>query len=62
MGVVWVRQAVSNDNTEKMLPLGAVLSQLPVDMSIGKMLVLASLFAVTHHLATIAAALSVQVP
>lgn len=55
-------QAVSMDEDEEVLPLGAVLSQLPVDLPMGKLLVLATLFNLEDELMTIAAALSVQSP
>lgn len=43
-------------------PLGRVLSSLPVEPSIGKMLALASLFGEIEHVLTLAAALSTQTP
>eukprot|EP00961_Rhodomonas_salina_P142260 1915891-Rhodomonas_salina.1 len=48
-------QAVSIDADEEVLPLGAVLSQLPVDLPMGKLLVLATLFNLEDELMTIAA-------
>ena len=53
--------AVSRDADEEVLPLGAVLSQLPVDLPVGKMLVLSTLLGLEDELMTMAAALSVQV-
>ena len=47
---------------EALTPLGSVLSCLPVDVHIGKMLILGSVFHVTDPVLTIAAALSVQSP
>ncbi|BDA42246.1 probable ATP-dependent RNA helicase DHX34 [Coccomyxa sp. Obi] len=47
---------------EALTPLGSVLSCLPVDVHIGKMLILGSVFHVTDPMLTIAAALSVQSP
>ena len=43
-------------------PLGRVLSSLPVEPSVGKMLALASLFGESDHVLTLAAALSTQTP
>lgn len=43
-------------------PLGRVLSSLPVEPSVGKMLALASLFGEIEHILTLAAALSAQTP
>ncbi len=48
-------QAVSMDADEEVLPLGAVLSQLPVDLPMGKLLVLSTLFNLEDELMTIAA-------
>ncbi len=47
---------------EVLTPLGSVLSCLPVDVHIGKMLILGCVFHVTDPVLTIAAALSVQSP
>ncbi|CAN0474497.1 unnamed protein product, partial [Hapterophycus canaliculatus] len=43
-------------------PLGRVLSVLPVDPSVGKMLALGALFGENEHVLTLAAALSTQTP
>ncbi|CBN79814.1 conserved unknown protein [Ectocarpus siliculosus] len=43
-------------------PLGRVLSALPVDPSVGKMLALGALFGESEHVLTLAAALSTQTP
>lgn len=43
-------------------PLGRVLSALPVDPSVGKMLALGALFGESEHVLTLAAALSTQSP
>lgn len=43
-------------------PLGRVLSVLPVDPSVGKMLALGALFGESEHVLTLAAALSTQTP
>lgn len=47
---------------ESITPLGEVLSRLPVDISIGKMLVLGAIFQIIDPVLSIAAALSVQSP
>ncbi|KAK9901707.1 hypothetical protein WJX75_009557 [Coccomyxa subellipsoidea] len=47
---------------EVLTPLGSVLSCLPVDVHIGKMLILGCVFHVSDPVLTIAAALSVQSP
>lgn len=47
---------------ERLTPLGAVLSLLPVDVHIGKMLVLGCLHQLLDTVLTIAAALTVQSP
>ncbi len=43
------------DADEEVLPLGAVLSQLPVDLPMGKLLVLSTLFNLEDELMTMAA-------
>lgn len=43
-------------------PLGRVLSALPVDPSVGKMLALGALFGESEHVLTLAAALTTQTP
>ncbi|KAI9138090.1 P-loop containing nucleoside triphosphate hydrolase protein [Paraphysoderma sedebokerense] len=45
---------------EKLTPLGKALSQLPVDASLGKMLILGSIFNVTEPILIVAAGLSVS--
>ena len=55
-------QALSNDTDEEVLPLGAVLSALPVDLAIGKLLIFSTVFGLEDELMTIAAALSIQSP
>jgi hypothetical protein len=42
---------------EEVLPLGAVLSALPVDLSIGKLLIFSTIFGLEDELMTIAAGL-----
>ena len=55
-------QAGALDDRERLTRLGAVLSCLPVDVHIGKLLILGAAFHVTDPVLTIAAALSVQSP
>ena len=46
--------------TEKLLPLGRILASLPLDLSLGKMLVLGSVSHLSDIILTVAASLSVQ--
>lgn len=57
-------QAVTGcrDGTYRLTPLGGMLAQLPVDIPVGKMLVLGSLFRILDPVLTMAAALTVQSP
>ena len=48
--------------SEALTPMGVVLSVLPVDVHVGKMLVLGCVFNVLSPVLTMAAALSVQSP
>ncbi len=48
--------------TAPLTPLGRVLSALPVDPSVGKMLALGALLGEIEHVLTLAAALSTQTP
>jgi HrpA-like RNA helicase len=50
------------DEKEELTPMGKMLAELPVDIQIGKMLIMASIFHVTEPIITMAAALSVQSP
>eukprot|EP01119_Soliformovum_irregulare_P013907 TRINITY_DN3747_c0_g1_i2.p1 TRINITY_DN3747_c0_g1~~TRINITY_DN3747_c0_g1_i2.p1 ORF type:complete len:586 (+),score=198.21 TRINITY_DN3747_c0_g1_i2:1720-3477(+) len=50
------------DREEGILPLGEILSKLPVEISIGKILVLGSIFKLVNPLLTICATMSVQSP
>ncbi|XP_075849313.1 putative ATP-dependent RNA helicase DHX34 [Microcebus murinus] len=50
------------DSSEALTPIGSLLAQLPVDVVIGKMLILGSMFNLEEPVLTIAAALSVQSP
>lgn len=47
---------------EKVTPLGRALSKLPVEISIGKMLLMGCVFQQIQPVLTMAAALSVQTP
>ena len=51
-------QAATFVQTESLTPLGRLLSKLPVDARVGKMLILGSIFHCTDSILTIAAALS----
>ncbi|XP_040511041.1 probable ATP-dependent RNA helicase DHX34 isoform X2 [Gallus gallus] len=50
------------DDTEELTPIGTLLAQLPVDVVLGKMLVLGSLLALADPTLTVAAVLSVPSP
>ena len=49
-------------NNEELTPMGRMLARLPVDITIGKMLILSSAFDLTEPILSLAAALSVQSP
>ncbi|KAL3314182.1 DEAH (Asp-Glu-Ala-His) box polypeptide 34 [Cichlidogyrus casuarinus] len=51
-----------SNNRLTITPLGRLLADLPVDLSIGRMLVIASMFGVVQKVLTLAAAFSVQNP
>lgn len=55
-------EAINDDREEELTPLGNVLSRLPVDVKVGKILILGTIFHVLEPLLTVAAALSVQSP
>ncbi|KAG1657328.1 putative ATP-dependent RNA helicase DHX34 [Nymphon striatum] len=50
------------DNDEILTPIGKMLSNLPVEISIGKMLIMGSLFRMVEPALSLASALSVQSP
>ncbi|KAM9367141.1 putative ATP-dependent RNA helicase DHX34 [Phaethornis superciliosus] len=50
------------DDSEDLTPIGNLLAQLPVDVVVGKMLVLGALFGLSEPTLTVAAALSVPSP
>lgn len=54
------KEAITVD--EKLTPLGYALSRLPVDISIGKMLLMGCVFQQLQPILTMTAALSVQTP
>jgi HrpA-like RNA helicase len=54
--------ALNFDFGESITPLGNVLSRLPIDISIGKMLVLGSVFHIVDSLLALVAAITVQSP
>jgi HrpA-like RNA helicase len=56
-----IEQNALNEN-EELTSMGKMLAELPVDIQIGKMLIMASIFHVTEPIITMAAALSVQSP
>ncbi|XP_053908950.1 probable ATP-dependent RNA helicase DHX34 [Cuculus canorus] len=60
--VRYLRAQGALDDAEELTPIGNLLAQLPVDVVIGKMLVLGALFGLAEPTLTVAAALSVQSP
>ncbi|XP_026879499.2 probable ATP-dependent RNA helicase DHX34 [Electrophorus electricus] len=60
--ITYLKQQGALDTRGELTPIGRLLSQLPVDVVIGKLLVLGSLFNLVEPVLTIAAALSVQSP
>ncbi|KAM5236410.1 putative ATP-dependent RNA helicase DHX34 [Ctenodactylus gundi] len=60
--ILYLRDQGALDSSEALTPIGSLLSQLPVDVVIGKMLILGSVFSLAEPVLTIAAALSVQSP
>uniref|UniRef100_A0A1A8BN18 DEAH (Asp-Glu-Ala-His) box polypeptide 34 n=2 Tax=Nothobranchius kadleci TaxID=1051664 RepID=A0A1A8BN18_NOTKA len=60
--VTYLKQQGALDNRSELTSIGKLLAQLPVDVVIGKMLVLGSLFNLVEPMLTVAAALSVQSP
>ena len=55
-------QVLHDDAQESLTPLGDVLSRIPVDIPLGKMLVLGSVFQLIDPIMVIAACMSVQSP
>ncbi|XP_034024410.1 probable ATP-dependent RNA helicase DHX34 [Thalassophryne amazonica] len=60
--VAYLKQQGALDSRGELTSIGMLLAQLPVDVVIGKMLVLGSLFNLVEPVLTVAAALSVQSP
>ncbi|XP_057203927.1 probable ATP-dependent RNA helicase DHX34 isoform X2 [Triplophysa rosa] len=60
--VTYLREQGALDEHGELTPIGRLLAQLPVDVVIGKMLVLGSVFKLVEPVLTVAAALSVQSP
>ncbi|XP_021564061.1 probable ATP-dependent RNA helicase DHX34 [Carlito syrichta] len=60
--ILYLRDQGALDSSEALTPIGSLLAQLPVDVVIGKMLILGSMFRLAEPVLTIAAALSVQSP
>ncbi|KAM5145282.1 putative ATP-dependent RNA helicase DHX34 [Mantella aurantiaca] len=60
--ILYLRDQGALDVEEELTPIGNLLAKLPVDVVIGKMLILGSLFSLVEPVLTVAAALSVQSP
>ncbi|TKS80720.1 putative ATP-dependent RNA helicase DHX34 [Collichthys lucidus] len=60
--VTYLKEQGALDTRGELTSIGSLLAQLPVDVVIGKMLVLGSLFNLVEPVLTVAAALSVQSP
>ncbi|KAM3616171.1 uncharacterized protein V6R79_013600 [Siganus canaliculatus] len=60
--VTYLKEQGALDGRNELTSIGSLLAQLPVDVVIGKMLVLGSLFKLVEPILTVAAALSVQSP
>ncbi|KAM9853793.1 putative ATP-dependent RNA helicase DHX34 [Aulostomus maculatus] len=60
--VTYLKEQGALDSRGELTSIGSLLAQLPVDVVIGKMLVLGSLFNLSEPVLTVAAALSVQSP
>uniref|UniRef100_A0A3Q3FXM9 DEAH (Asp-Glu-Ala-His) box polypeptide 34 n=1 Tax=Labrus bergylta TaxID=56723 RepID=A0A3Q3FXM9_9LABR len=60
--VTYLKEQGALDSRSELTSIGSLLAQLPVDVVIGKMLVLGSLFNLAEPVLTVAAALSVQSP
>uniref|UniRef100_G3PI77 DEAH (Asp-Glu-Ala-His) box polypeptide 34 n=1 Tax=Gasterosteus aculeatus aculeatus TaxID=481459 RepID=G3PI77_GASAC len=60
--VTYLKEQGALDSRGELTSIGSLLAQLPVDVVIGKMLVLGSLFKLVDPVLTVAAALSVQSP
>ncbi|XP_011606913.1 probable ATP-dependent RNA helicase DHX34 [Takifugu rubripes] len=60
--ITYLKEQGALDRRGELTSIGSLLAQLPVDVVIGKMLVLGSLFNLVESVLTVAAALSVQSP
>ncbi|KAM4825225.1 putative ATP-dependent RNA helicase DHX34 isoform 2-T4 [Thomomys bottae] len=60
--ILYLRDQGALDGSEALTPIGSLLAQLPVDVVIGKMLILGATFSLAEPVLTVAAALSVQSP
>ncbi|CAH2313941.1 probable ATP-dependent RNA helicase DHX34 [Pelobates cultripes] len=60
--ILYLRDQGALDANEELTPIGKLLAKLPVDVVIGKMLILGTLFSLLEPVLTIASALSVQSP
>ncbi|NWY08210.1 DHX34 helicase, partial [Nothoprocta ornata] len=60
--VRYLREQGALDEAEELTPIGKLLAQLPVDVVVGKVLVLGALLGLAEPALTVAAALSVQSP
>ncbi|NWY63238.1 DHX34 helicase, partial [Chionis minor] len=60
--VRYLRDQGALDEAEELTPIGNLLAQLPVDVVVGKMLVLGALFGLAEPTLSVAATLSVQSP
>ncbi|KAJ4441064.1 hypothetical protein ANN_10914 [Periplaneta americana] len=60
--ILTLKQQGALDENEKVTTIGQMLSRLPVDISLGKMLIMGSLFHQVEPVLSMAAALSVQSP
>ncbi|XP_077992529.1 putative ATP-dependent RNA helicase DHX34 [Glandiceps talaboti] len=60
--IVFLKEQGALTEDEKLTPIGKMLAQLPVDVVIGKMLIMGTVFHVIHPVLSISASLSVQSP
>ncbi|XP_007535713.1 probable ATP-dependent RNA helicase DHX34 [Erinaceus europaeus] len=60
--ILYLQDQGALDGSEALTPIGSLLAQLPVDVVIGKMLILGCVFRLAEPVLTVAAALSVQSP
>ncbi|CAD5124250.1 DgyrCDS12547 [Dimorphilus gyrociliatus] len=60
--VVFLKEQKALTENDVLTPIGQMLSQLPVDVVMGKMLIMGSIFRMIDPVLTVAAALSIQSP